>query len=220
MIPPPRQHASCSSKVISASAAIANLLHRARTPCILEHTCHSWLWDVSKIQTRAAHPRAAWPWQIFGVFGSPCRKRTLFQVGSVDRRFAPCCAEVCWDRGTLQCDWTKHAHPKASAPRSKVSSSRDHARPLRLSFAHAMVLTMSARRFQRTHPLGGMGSSLNASKDFDVEVSDLALTCGSEPVMDTVCTGVVGSARTGRELDAGSAREDRSSDVCYAGDTR
>ena len=34
-------------------------------------------------------------------------------------------------------------------------------------------------------------------------VTDLALTCGSEPVMDAVCTAVVGSARTGRVLDAG-----------------
>ena len=50
--------------------------------------------------------------------------------------------------------------------------------------------------------------------------SDLALTCGSEPVVDAVCTAVVGAARTGRVLDAGSAREDRSSDVCCIGDTR
>ena len=31
--------------------------------------------------------------------------------------------------------------------------------------------------------------------------------------MDAVCTVVVGSARTGRVLDAGTDREDRSSDV-------
>ena len=37
-----------------------------------------------------------------------------------------------------------------------------------------MVLTMNARRFQRTHPLSGMGSSLNASKDNGVGVTDLA----------------------------------------------
>ena len=37
--------------------------------------------------------------------------------------------------------------------------------------------------------------------------------------MDAVCAAVVGSARTGRVLDAGSARKDRSSDVCYVGDT-
>ena len=37
VISPPRQHTSCSPKVISASAAIANLLHRARMPWILEH---------------------------------------------------------------------------------------------------------------------------------------------------------------------------------------
>ena len=35
MISPPRQHTSCSSQVVSGSAAIANLLHRARMPWIL-----------------------------------------------------------------------------------------------------------------------------------------------------------------------------------------
>ena len=44
---------------------------------------------------------------------------------------------------------------------------RDHTRPLRLSFALAMVLTMNARRFQRTHSFRGMGDySVSASKDF------------------------------------------------------
>ena len=51
-------------------------------------------------------------------------------------------------------------------------------------------------------------------------VTDLALDCGSEPVMDAVCTAVVVTARTGPVLEAGSDREDRSSDVCYVGDTR
>ena len=51
-------------------------------------------------------------------------------------------------------------------------------------------------------------------------VTVFALTCGPEPVMDAVCTAVVGSARTCRVLDAGSDHEDKSSDVCYVGDTR
>ena len=83
-----------------------------------------------------------------------------------------------------------------------------------------MILTMNARRFQRTHHLTGMGSSLNASKDIGMGVSGFALTCGSEPVVDAVCPAVVGSRRTGRLLDAGSDREDRFSAVCYVGDTR
>ena len=65
-----------------------------------------------------------------------------------------------------------------------------------------------------------MGSSLNASKDIGVGVTDLALACGSEPVAGAVCTAVVGSARTGRVLDAGSAHKDRSSDAWSVGDTR
>ena len=36
-------------------------------------------------------------------------------------------------------------------------SSRDHTRPLGSSFELPMILTMNARRFQRTHPLRGMG---------------------------------------------------------------
>ena len=54
--------------------------------------------------------------------------------------------------------------PKASASRSKFTSSLDHTRPPHFSVALAVVLTMNARRFQ-THPLSGVGSSLNASKD-------------------------------------------------------
>ena len=54
MISPPRQRASCSPTVISASAATANLRHRVRVPWILEHPCDSWFCDVAKIQTRSA----------------------------------------------------------------------------------------------------------------------------------------------------------------------
>ena len=40
------------------------------------------------------------------------------------------------------------------------------------------------------------------------------------PMVDAKCSAAVGSARIGRLLDAGSAREDRFSDVCYVGVTR
>ena len=50
-------------------------------------------------------------------------------------------------------------------------------------------------------------------------LTELAPICKSEPVMDTMSTAAYGSARTNRVLDAGSDREDRSSDVCYVGDT-
>ena len=88
------------------------------------------------------------------------------------QRFAPCCSQMCWDGRTLQCFRTKHVHPRASPSRSDVYSSRDHTRfALYLS---RLTLTMNARRFQRTHPLSGMGSSLNASKDVGVGVTDFA----------------------------------------------
>ena len=82
-----------------------------------------------------------------------------------------------------------------------------------------MILTMNARQFQRTHPLSGMGFSLNASKDTGMGVTHIAFVCEPDPAMDAVKTAVVGSART-RGLEAGSDREDRSSDVCYDGDIR
>ena len=91
---------------------------------------------------------------------------------------------------------------------------------LRLSFALAMILTLNARRFRRTHPLRGMGTSISPSKNFGMGILDPELSCGSEPVTDAVRSTVVGSARTGRVLNAGSDRGDRSSDVCSVGDTR
>ena len=69
--------------------------------------------------------------------------------------------------------------------------------------------------------VGNVGSrDLHRQRILLWEITDLALACGSESVMDIVCAAAVGSARTGRELDAGSAREDRSSDVCDVGDPR
>ena len=126
----PRVHTSCSSKVISATASIASLLHRVRMPWILEHTCGSWLWDVLK---NPARPCTAWALADCCVFGSPCRKRTLCLVGNDDSIDLHGGARQCWDWWTLHCDGTKHVQPKVSASRSKFSSSRDHARRPRWS---------------------------------------------------------------------------------------
>ena len=57
----------------TASSSIANLLHRARMPWILEHPSGSWLWDVPTIEALAAQPRTVWSSGSF-----LCRKRTLF----------------------------------------------------------------------------------------------------------------------------------------------
>ena len=99
MISPPRQHSSCSPKVISTSAAILNLFHRAHMPWILEQPCDSRLWDVPKIQTLAAQRRTAWALADFCVFGLACRQRTLFLVGNVDSRDLPRIAAKCAGRG-------------------------------------------------------------------------------------------------------------------------
>ena len=72
----------------------------------------------------------------------------------------------------------KHVHPTASKSRSEFCSPRDHTRPPFLSFALAMILTMNARRFQRTHPLSAY--------------------CVSEPVIDAVCTAYLKQALIAR----------------------
>ena len=109
MLSPPRQNTWCSSTVMSASDAIASLLRRARMPWIFEYPCDSWLWDVPKIN----------------VFGSPCRKRTLFLIGTVDSRGLHRIArKSAWTGGRCSVTGQKHVHPKKSASRSKLSFSR------------------------------------------------------------------------------------------------
>ena len=51
-----------------------------------------------------------------------------------------------------------------------------------------------------------MESSLNASKDVATGVTGIPLTCGPEPVMDAVCTAVIGPACS-CVLEARSDRE-------------
>ena len=148
------------------------------------------------------------PWQILVVvLDLNAESERCFWSGNADSRdLHRICLQLCRDR----CDVSvlsgqKPVHPKGFRTHAQsVSSSREHTRPHRMSFALAMILTMNERRIQRTHPSSGMGSSLNASKDIGIGVTDFALTCESEPEMDAVCAAVVGSDRTGRS----SARKD------------
>ena len=188
MISPPRQHTSGSPKVISASAAIANLLHRARMHWILEHPCDSWLWDVPQIEAHTAWTLAdyfhfwlkqstenghcfwleMWTAEIFTVLlaGAGLAGVAVFQVNSM----------------VIQ---------KFSALRSELCSSRDHTRAPKLSLALAMVLIMNA---ENTSFCGMGGYSLNGLKDIGVGVIDFAPICESDPVIDAGYTAVVGSA--------------------------
>ena len=81
MISPPRQHSSCSSKVLSASAAIANSLYRARMPWILEHPCDSWLWNVLKIEALAAQSRTSWTLAFFVFLDLHAENERYFWLG-------------------------------------------------------------------------------------------------------------------------------------------
>ena len=100
---PPRQQTSCSSKVISSSAAIANLLHRACT-CL-------GFWNTRAIRGSGTCRKSRLlrhslarpgPWRMFACFGSPCRKRTLFLVGNVDGTDAHRVARKFVETGRLQ----------------------------------------------------------------------------------------------------------------------
>ena len=105
MVSPPRQHTSYSSKVISASASIANLLHRARMPWILEHPCDSWLWDVPKNPDScgaASHGQSPSGCLHFWISMQQASVVSGWKRGQ--QRFAPYCTQVCWDGRTLQCN--------------------------------------------------------------------------------------------------------------------
>ena len=132
--------------------------------------------------------------------------------------FASYCTTLYWDMWPLQCFRTKTCSSKGFRMTLRVYFHVTTPRPPRLSFTLAMIFTVNARRFQRTHPSRGMGDcSLNASKDIDMGIIYLSLIV-NKPVIDAVKTAVVGSDRTSRELDAGSMREDESSDVCCVGE--
>ena len=83
------------------------------------------------------------PWRMFQV------KNMVIQKLS---HHASCFARKCAGTdGRCSVSKQKHVHQSASASRSEFRSSRDHARPPKLSFALAMFFTMNARRFQKTH---------------------------------------------------------------------
>ena len=204
MISPPRQHNSCSPNVISASAAIAkifsscsNALHAFDSGTPVFHVCGTrrkskLFWCI------LARPG---PLRISVCLDLHAEKERLSRLECGQQRFA--LGNVFAKSGRCSVSGQKHSHPKGSASRPEFCSSRDHTRPPRWSFALTMLVTMNARRFQITHPLRGTEFSVNLSADIGLGVTDLALACGSEPV-----------------VDAGSDREDRSSDVCCVGDTR
>ena len=220
---PPRHHALCSPRVIFP-------LVRPSKTCFIVLACRGFwktrlirvLWDVpKKIQTPAAQPRTGWALADFCILGSPCRKRTFLLVGNADSRDSHRIARICAGTdGRCSVSGRKKFTLQSSLSRSDRFSSRDNTRAPKMSFALAMTLTMNARRFQRTHTLTGMRSSLSTSKDTGMGNIYIAHICASESMMDAVRVTVVGSACAGLELDAGSGHNGRSSNVCSVGDTR
>ena len=108
VISPPRQHTSCCSKVMSASASTANLPHRARMPWILEHPCYSWFWDVPKIQTDSCGTASHGPGLGgFFRFWITMQKTNVISgwVSTAEMRTVLLASVL--DRWTLQCFSTK-----------------------------------------------------------------------------------------------------------------
>ena len=86
MISPPRQHTSCSPKAISSAA---------QTCFIVLEDRRYWNFRVNRgcgmcRKSKLSRHRLGWSWPL--------------QI-----------SEMFWDGWTLQCVWTKHIHPKASA---------------------------------------------------------------------------------------------------------
>ena len=161
--------------------------------CFIVLACRGFWNTRTDRKSRLLRPSLARPapWLIL-VFLDPCRKRTLFPVGNVDNRIctvllANVLAQV--DVAVYQDKnmFTLKLPPHAQSVILHVTSP-----PSPFIFRACMILTMNARLCQKTHPLGGMGSSLNASNDICRELLTLARTCGSELVMGAVCTAVVG----------------------------
>ena len=166
------------------------------------------LWDVPKNPNSCGTASHGVGPGRFLHFGIPVPKADVLAGWKRrQQRFAPDCSHMCWDRWTLQCFRAKKFTLQSSLSRSDRFSSRDNTRAPKMSFALAMILTMNARRFQRTHTSSGMRSSLCTSKDTGMGNIYIAHICASESMMDAVRVTVVGSACAGLELDAGSGHK-------------
>ena len=94
-------------QVISASASMANLFHRARMPWILEHPFDSWLWDVPKIQISRQSLAQLGRTAVFLDHHAESELCSWLGTWTAERIFAPCCSRMCWDRWTMWCVWKK-----------------------------------------------------------------------------------------------------------------
>ena len=109
-------------------------------PWILEHPCHSWLWDVPKILARTGR----WRISLFLVQRAESERCSWLEMWT---------AEI----GTVLLATVLERVDVAVLQGKTCSSKRFNTTlrfllPHRFSFELAMVLTMNARRFQRTHP--------------------------------------------------------------------
>ena len=162
MVSPPRQLTSCSFQ-----GSLRQCLHRLTCFIVLARLG---FWNTRVIRGCGPCPKSRpfrrsparpGPWRTSASLDHHAESELCSWLGTWT---AGIC--VCWDRWPLQCDCTKTTfverlphHAQSMVLRVTTPTS------LRLSLALAMVVTIHARRFQRTHPLSDMGSLLNVSKD-------------------------------------------------------
>ena len=148
-----RLHTSCSSKVMSATASIANLLHRARMPWLVEHTC-----DMGRAENRESFGTALGRPGLWQIFFWISMQKANFDSGWMcgQQGFAPYCTKVCWDWWALQYDWPQTRSSKR-LPRH-AQSFHLHVTTLTLSVYLSRLpwLSPRTRAVSREHPLRGM----------------------------------------------------------------
>ena len=121
MISLPRLHTSRSSQVISAFASIAFVDYG--TPVRFMVVGRAETANSCRTASHCLGPGG------FLHFGVNVQNANVVSDGKRGRqRSAPNCAQMCWNRRSLQCHRTKLVHPETSPSRSQTHSSRDHTR--------------------------------------------------------------------------------------------
>ena len=209
MIPPPLQHSSCSSKVISTSASpkcFTVLAFRGFLEHLVIHGCGTC--GKSRL-LRHCLARQVW------FNGAECGR--YFWLETWTERFASYCPKCSGTGGHCIRTNTWSSQNFCVALRAQVITWR-HPR--------TQVVSRACRGSHHERTTIPKNTSCEWNGFFVQRVQGchgsywLCANWLSEPVIGTVCNAAVGSVRTGRVFDASSDHEDRSSDVCYVGDTR
>ena len=160
-----------------------------------------------KIEALAAQPRTAWALEEYCSFGQHSENEHCFWLVMWTAENCTVLLAGVLGLGSVAVFQVKHMEIPQKPHYIELCSSRDHTRPPKLSFALVKVLTMNAQN--TSFSLSGSYSLTQRVKRYCNWSYWCCAYCESDPVIDARCSAVVGSDRA-----------DRSSDVCYVGDTR